>query len=361
MLKRVKLLLIVVTVFLLAGCIKIYATPTAQPPTPISAGLATATPLTSAIYVTATPMPPAETQLLLTPTLAAVSATPVQGNASITISQIQDLGNGQAIVHWIANGDFPAGFEVVWSSTNQGPAYPTDQSTYAGDSSARSALINGAIGRIYYVRVCRFVNNSCDVYSNLGIFSFYRGTNTPVYYVYPTALPTAYNSQGTVIPSSSAISITSIVDGGAGKARISWNAVGTFSRGFRIVYSTSHTTPIFGTDSYYTISSGSIRTAYVDGASGTTYYYRICRYTGSTCDVYSNTYSYKYPGTAATATPTLTRTPTRTYTPTVTRTPTVTPTHTPTATSSAIPTDTNTPVPTDTPTPTSIPTETPTT
>jgi hypothetical protein len=106
-----------------------------------------------------------------------------------------------------------------------------------------------------------------------------------------------------VVNSSTSIAITSIVDGGSGKARINWTGTGDFPSGFKILYSTSSATPFVGGYPYYAISSGSTRSAYVDGASGTKYYFRICRTTGTTCDIYSNSYAYTFPGSVVTSTP----------------------------------------------------------
>ena len=301
MLSKIKLVVVAGMLLLLAGCIKI---PISNLNLPTQAATNAPTPLV--IIVTATPFAPVQI-VTATPVEAYSTTTPTPANATITITQVEDVGGGRAIVHWASTGNFPGGVQVVWSSSNQSPTYPSDQSSYTGDPAARSAMISGYPGNIYYVRVCRYVNNACDIYSNLGIFAFANITSTPVYYPYNTAIPThvapVYNSGGTAIPSSSSITITSMTDGGLNKAIINWSAVGTFSNGFAIVYSTSSTTPYVGGYPYYLVSGGTTKSAYVDGAPGTKVYYRVCRYTGSTCDIYSNTYAYTYPGTLATATP----------------------------------------------------------
>jgi hypothetical protein len=108
----------------------------------------------------------------------------------------------------------------------------------------------------------------------------------------------AYDVAGTPIKSSSSIIITSIKGSDSGKAQIIWTATGTTSNGFLIFYSTSFKTPFLGGYPYYKISDGSVRSGYVDGTPGMTYYYRICDYTGSS---YSNSYTFTYAG--ATPTP----------------------------------------------------------
>ncbi len=199
---------------------------------------------------------------------------------------------------------------MVWSSIHENPTYPDDTSAYASDPGARSALISGKAGTIYYVRVCRYNNGSCDQYSNVGIFALKTMTATPTKYSggssstgkTSTSTPAAYNSKGTPISSTASINITKILETEPGKAHIYWTASGTFAKGFKIVYSKTDTTPTYGENSYYAIASGSVRDAYIDGATGTKYYYRICRYTGTTCDIYSNTYSFTYSGAKVTNT-----------------------------------------------------------
>jgi hypothetical protein len=111
----------------------------------------------------------------------------------------------------------------------------------------------------------------------------------------------AFDVAGTPIKSSSSIIITSIKGNDSGKAQIIWTATGNTSNGFLIFYSTSFKTPFLNGYPYYKISDGTVRSGYVDGTPGMTYYYRICDYTGSSCDFYSNSYTFTYAG--ATPTP----------------------------------------------------------
>ena len=78
-----------------------------------------------------------------------------------------------------------------------------------------------------------------------------------------------------------------------------WTSDSNPARGFRIYYSTSNKEPGYGKDSYFAISDGKVREAYVDGKAAQTYYYRICKFTGSGCDAYTPAVSHTYPGTAA--------------------------------------------------------------
>jgi hypothetical protein len=223
------------------------------------------------------------------------------------VTSVQDQGGGNAIVEWETTGKFPSGFVIVWSMTNQFPTYPVDQYIIAGDSAAHSAMISADMNKILYLRVCRLSGDRCDVYSTLKIFALTKAGATPVAGGGggngPAVLPTAYNSGGGVINSSTSITITGMSSNGSRKAQINWTGVGTFSSGFKIVYSTSSANPYVGGYPYYSISNSSTRIAYVDGKAGTKYYYRVCRVTGTTCDIYSNSYSYTFPGTAVTSTP----------------------------------------------------------
>jgi hypothetical protein len=300
--KQTYLLLLFGISILLVGCT---LNPALLSPTqtPLPVQINTPEPLVT--YVTATSLPPTDTVVVETPTQIppTLTLTPVPPNASITITGVDDLGGGQALVHWTNTGDFPSGFIVVWSTTDQIPAYPTDSNIAVTDPSSDSAMIPLSIRQIYYLRVCRNVNNSCDVYSNLEIFALFNSaTSTPVPSttavaaptLVHTVMPTAYDSNGKAISSTISITITDISDGGSGKARISWKTTGTFSGTFAIVYSQSFTAPYVGGYPYYVVSN-STRVAYVEGDSGVKYYYRVCELSGSTCDIYSNSVSYTYP------------------------------------------------------------------
>jgi hypothetical protein len=116
-----------------------------------------------------------------------------------------------------------------------------------------------------------------------------------------TAVPGAYNVGGTPVQSTSSIVITNIQASSNTKAQITWTATGPTTQGFRIYYSTSFKTPFFDGYPWYAVSDPTIRSAYVDGTAGTTYYYRICQFNGSNCDFYSNSYTFTFPG--ATSTP----------------------------------------------------------
>ncbi len=242
---------------------------------------------------TETPKPTAEQQ----PTEAATEQP-----ASISLTGILETAPGKALVSWDAVGSFPSGFKVVWTDVQGLPVFPGNTYVYTSDPAARSAEITGDYGKIYYVRVCRFTGDACDVYSNLGIFAFQMAETA----VEPTKTLKPSEVAKTPKPTSSSlegsITILQMKGGEDGKAYIQWSSKYNPSAGFKIVYSTSNKLPTYGTDSYFYVPGGTVREAWVDGTQGTTYYYRICGWTGSKCENYSATYTYKFPGTPATAT-----------------------------------------------------------
>jgi len=309
--------IIILSAVLLSACVP--APTTAAPVVVVVTGETPSesmtTPEPQVIYITATP----DAQLTANANASTVdvaappTSTPIP--EGITITEIEQLGFGRVKVHWVANGDFPSGFQVVFSSDHEDPTFQNDHHTYAQDPGARAAIISGAFDKIYYVRVCRYIGNDCDSYSTHAIFALVPATATPTIYHIThtptkriwvvvgggggsTTVPTtSYNAAGTPISSSNVITITKMSDAQTGKAYMQWTATGEYTKGFKIVYSSTNQVPVYGTDSFYAIDDGSIRSAYVDGVTGGTYYYRVCRWTGSTCDIYSNVYKFTFAGT----------------------------------------------------------------
>jgi cell division septation protein DedD len=343
--KYLKYLFLLALAVMLAGCIPTATATPAPVENPTQAPVVdTPTSAPQVIYVTATPSNQTGVEAASTATPAALEATPTPtpSDASLTISGVDDLGGGRAVIHWAATGNFPTGYIVVYSDTNQSPTFPVNTYNYTGDPNARSAMITVEVGKIYYVRVCRYTNNTCDVYSNLGVFALQNVAptsypNSSGYYPTATSSSIAYNSDGEVISSSSTLAITSMNATDTGKAIIRWTASGTFSKGFAIVFSTSYTKPFVGGYPYYVVGDSAARSAYVDGTPGSTVYYRICRYTGTTCDIYSAPFTFTFPGTAPTAVPATPTSSTPTTVTPVTPTPaTATPTPTATVTSTPV-------------------------
>ncbi len=234
---------------------------------------------------------------------------PSNSNASITITGIQETGYGRAIVNWDAVGDFPSGFKLVWTTEVRYPVFPGDTNSYSSDPYSRSMMFSGTPGTIYMLRVCRFTGDACDVYSDLGIFAFSTSAAsiTPLpstKTVWPTIrVPGGGGGGGATATPVSSLTITSVTAASPGKALMKWTSDTNPSKGFKIVYSKTNSVPVYGTDSYYVISDGAARQAYVDGTSNTKYYYRICKFDGTKCDPYSPVYTFTFPTFTGSPTP----------------------------------------------------------
>jgi hypothetical protein len=216
----------------------------------------------------------------------------VAGDESITITHIDGLETGKAMLYWDATGDFPSGFKVVWAKNNNAPVFPDDIWDYISDGSARSAEVFGNAEESYYFRVCKYLNGACTFYSPVVEYTFEKVNETTE----KSATPT---------PNSSAtIKITSIQSAGNGKANIYWDASGSFPKGFKVVWSENTSEPVYPGNSYVYLSSPSARSTTVEGTAGKKVTFRVCRYDGSKCDVYSNSYTFTFSGTSATATAT---------------------------------------------------------
>lgn len=108
-----------------------------------------------------------------TPVPVVVEPTPTATpDAAITITSVEQTGEGRAIVNWDAYGSYPSGYALVWTNEQRRPVYPDDSSSYAGDPSARSAMMSGEPGYVYVVRVCRVNVTGCDIYSEPVFFAF---------------------------------------------------------------------------------------------------------------------------------------------------------------------------------------------
>ena len=302
MIKRLLLVIVMVGVFSLTACEEVAPTPT--PIVIPESEMATLVALATTMANTPGAVGPTET---LQPIVEEQPTATEDIPAAITITGIVDSGNGKALVSWDATGDFPSGFKVVWSDVQGLPVFPGDSYVYSSDPNARSAELTGEVGNIYYVRVCRFTGETCDVYSNLGIFAFQEGEQTPAVST-PDKTATLAEASKTPKPTyvgtpAAAIKILLMKGGEDGKAYIQWSSKTNPVSGFKIVYSTSNKTPAYGTDPYFYLSSGAVREAWVDGTQGNTYYYRVCGWNGSKCENYSETYTYKFPGTASSPTP----------------------------------------------------------
>lgn len=223
----------------------------------------------------------------------AVTNTPLPDDAGLVLTSLTETGTGQVKVDWTASGSFPKGFKIVWSKTSDKPVYPGDSYAYISDATVRSGYIKELTpGTKYYFRVCRYNGSTCDLYSNTKSITL-SGSDVE-----------------------STITLTSISDAGSCAAKLIWTATGTFPNGFKIAYSSSNQKPVYPGDSYVYVSSGSSRSVIIDNlAQGKTYYFRVCKYEGGGCSVYSNVKSYVVPCEEKTATPAPTKEPAPTATP----------------------------------------------
>jgi hypothetical protein len=306
--KRIWLLFVIIVLTLSSGCdLNFSATSQETPSGPSLDEISTLSALSTQAYTTPTLGLPELSTLTPTPDLSGQGGeqpteTNTPGNikptktaipGSIKITSITQKSPGIAIVKWEATGDFPSGFKIVFGEQQTPPTYP--ENTYASvySSTARAGVISYSPDRIYYVRVCRFQVNTCDIYSDLGIFAFAPPTKTPR----PTRTPSKLIVNGTEVVYDSSLVITQIKGGENGKAYFEWKDGSSTAKGYKIVYSVTSAVPAYPSDPFFSISDAKARSAFVDGNSGTKYYYRICRFNGTACTSYSAPYTFTFPGT----------------------------------------------------------------
>jgi hypothetical protein len=196
--------------------------------------------------------------------------------ASINLTWVDDSdGIGYADVYWDAIGEFATGFKVLWSSTNSNPAFPGDSNVLISNASARSTTIHAEAGKTFYFRVCRYNNEGCDTYSN----------------VYAFKLASLISPTATTGPS---ITIQKVEALGTGEAKVTWSVVGSFPKGFKVVWSDSTSSPKYP-DNSAVYAGADARSAIINGTPGTKYYIRVCKYNGSGCDFYSSKATFTFP------------------------------------------------------------------
>ncbi len=310
--KRLWLGIVILMLMLSTGCQLFSGTGgQAVEPTTFNPEYATLAALATQVYQTQsvvippteTPSPTIDPLLLASPTF-----TPLPGN--IVITGIVEKPEYSILVTWEVTGEFPSGFRVVWTDQQGVPTFPESNSIVAGSSTSRSALITVDPGTIYYLRVCRFLYDACDIYSDLKIFAVMPYTPTPDINLQQTATSAAATLTKTAAAASSGTGgnsnspstdsipfITWMVINKAGKAYIEWKDTGSAPLGYKLLYSKTSTKPTLGEKgvTYYVIQDPSARSAYVEGDDDTLYYYRICRATATGCGPYSLTYTFTFP------------------------------------------------------------------
>lgn len=211
-------------------------------------------------------------------TFAAAAPTATTSSESITITGMNQAGTGKGTMFWKAVGSFPYGFKIAWSETNPKPTYPENTWIYVSDGALRTAEVTGTPGRTYYFRVCKYDGSKCLFYSP----------------TYTWAFASAPEPTLTSTPDTSSITITGATDTTSGNATLYWKATGDFPLGFKIAYSTTNPNPVYPGDSYYYFSDPTVRSAGIIGTPGSTVYYRVCKYLGGACGVYSNSYAFTF-------------------------------------------------------------------
>lgn len=280
--KNLMVISIALLIALLTGCVPAASTPT------VTSVAATQTP--AFIVVTATPDQNQVPAATLEPTVAA-TATPAPAN-SINITSVTADGKGQVQVNWEATGEFPAGFEVAYSSTNQTPAIDTDSVARVDDPTARSAVFKGNLNTLYYVRVCRYLNSACTLYSNVGIVAVFPPTAQPTK---PVVYATSSTPRSTAVPPTPKITIYLEKPAGAGAVALYWTATGsTFDNGFLILYGTDPSQLVYGEGRAVAVPDGKYRVFTMTGGFKETYYFKICRFTGTNCDYPSNVVAFTF-------------------------------------------------------------------
>jgi hypothetical protein len=87
--------------------------------------------------------------------------------------------------------------------------------------------------------------------------------------------PTITNTIEAYVPSGP-ITLASVEDTGDNKARLTWQADGSFQNGFYVVWSPSNSQPAYPDDYWFYFANGHLRTAIVDVKQAKAYYFRVC-------------------------------------------------------------------------------------
>ncbi|MFH1712556.1 MAG: FecR domain-containing protein [Patescibacteria group bacterium] len=190
--------------------------------------------------------------------------------SSVNAITVTSLGVGK--VEWEVDGELEYGVKVVWSK-NAGPEYPSrsgDKYIYITDPETTSASVEAFDGDgRYYIRVCEFLGDNCEVYSNEVQVDFY-GTEQ----ITETAPP----------PTN-----LSIWSNGGGN--VGWSTDRNFEKGFKLVWSKNAgpTYPNRSGDYNQLFSNSSARSGTITAQDGGgTYYVRVCEYLSGSCGIYSN-------------------------------------------------------------------------
>jgi hypothetical protein len=189
------------------------------------------------------------------------------------LTSVTESVPGTAVVNWDATGSFPSGFKILYSKTHSTPTL-SDSKVLVSNGALRTGTFSGTLGAKYYVRVCKYLNSACVVYSNVMTITFTGPTATV---------------------DGSTISITSIRDTADGNATVHWSDSGSFPTGFNILISKTNPTPTpADNDGFVNVSGSSATSGTITGTAGSTYYVRVCKDESGDCGNYSSVTTFTF-------------------------------------------------------------------
>ncbi len=214
--------------------------------------------------------------------------------APATLSLSGKSVDGAIILNWTLKGSAPYGFKVCKSTVNEKPTYPVikgDAYQHLTDPEVRylkDSIVKA--GLTYYYRVCQYDGNgACVSYSNSVSASVVTDGSSA--------------NEDKVVTSDAILAPANLnLSGTVGEATLDlrWSIEGSAPYGFKIAKSSVHpvpTYPVMEGDEVIYVSDPKAR-SYADSSvdGGTTYYYRLCQYDGSSrCASYSDTFIVKAP------------------------------------------------------------------
>ncbi len=217
-----------------------------------------------------TPSAATATKKATTPTAKVTAGTP---GAWIKILLMKGGEDGKAYIKWDSGYSPTAGFKIVYSTSNKTPTYENSPYFYVSDKTKREAWVDGVQGTTYYYRICGYNGSKCENYSETYTYTF------------PGTAPSATVESAT-------LTVTSVADLAPGAVRITWSGTGSFPNGYKVLWSDTNSAPTMS-DNYYYASSESTHSADITTLKpGQMYYFRVCKYSGGNCTVYSPTVTF---------------------------------------------------------------------
>lgn len=190
---------------------------------------------------------------------------PTSPSVSLLISTIVDSGVGKAVITWAADGKFPEGFRIVYSSTNETPTLK-DNVVAVTDTALRSAEVSGTPNVKYYFRVCKYVDGACTVYSPVKSFKFAAPPEDPAF--------TLSFDPAVIDP---------------GQVRLTWSPPASTPDGFVVLWVKAPNMPVYPDHVKASITDGAATSYLVTGLqSGVGYHFRLCAMKGVICSAYSS-------------------------------------------------------------------------